>query len=188
MIVAISVLRKEHDAILRMLDVTAEVSKLLKRREPIDPETLSSLLEFFRMFADQCHHGKEEAMFLPMLDRKGMPPFAGPVGVMLQEHEKGRDLVREMADATDSFLENGTGSGRRWAKAAGGYIWFLRQHIFEENNILFVIAEERLNPSEQARLEEEFERQEMEKMGPGTQERIHALMDKLSSQFLGKEK
>ena len=57
---ATGVLRKEHDAILRMLDVTEEVARQLDRGARVAPETLAGLLEFFRLFADRCHHGKEE--------------------------------------------------------------------------------------------------------------------------------
>jgi hemerythrin-like domain-containing protein len=171
-----------------MLEVTEEVSKLLEKGGSIDTRTLSSLLEFFRVFADQCHHGKEEEILFPALEGKGMPRHGGPVGVMLEEHERGRDLIREMGEATDSFRERDTGSGRRWAKAASGYISLLREHISKENNILFVIAEKMLNDSEQANLAAAFDRLEEEKIGSGTHERLHTVMDELSAQFLGEGK
>ena len=47
---ATTILRKEHDAILRMLDVTEEVARQLDARRPVAPERLFELLEFFRLF------------------------------------------------------------------------------------------------------------------------------------------
>jgi hemerythrin-like domain-containing protein len=185
---ATPVLRKEHDAVLRMLEVTEKVSRLAEKGESLDPVTLSNLLEFFRVFADPCHHGKEEDILFPALENKGMPRHGGPLGVMFREHERGRDLIREIGEATDSIRNNEAGSGRCWAKAARGYISFLREHIFKENNMLFVMAEKILNASEQASLKAAFDRLEEEKMGSGTHERLHAVMGKLSPQFLDEER
>ena len=55
----------------------------------------------------------------------------------------------------------------------------MRAHIGKENNILFQIAEQLLTPDEQTTLAEQFEKIEVEKMGAGTHERLHAKMDKL---------
>jgi hemerythrin-like domain-containing protein len=51
--------------------------------------------------------------------------------------------------------------------------------LSKENNILFAMAERVLTPAEQADLAEEFEGLEVEKMGAGTHERLHAMMDAL---------
>ena len=90
MATATEILRKEHDAILRMLEVTEQVAEQLDRGEKVAPQTLDGLLEFFRLFADQCHHGKEEELLFPALERKGMPRQTGPIEVMLIEHDHGR--------------------------------------------------------------------------------------------------
>ena len=72
MAIATDVLRREHDAILRMLEVTELVAEQLDQGEKVKPETLDGLLEFFRLFADRCHHGKEEELLFPALERKGL--------------------------------------------------------------------------------------------------------------------
>ena len=65
-------------------------------------EVLANLQEFFRLFADQCHHGKEEELLFPLLEQKGIPRTGGPIGVTLHEHEEGRALVRQMGDAVEA--------------------------------------------------------------------------------------
>ena len=42
------------------------------------------------------------------------------------------------------------------------------------------------SPAEQGKLAEDFEKIEVEKMGVGTHERLHALMDKMVAEFLPK--
>jgi len=179
MATATDVLRKEHDAILRMLEVTEQVAEQLDRGEKVAPETLEGLLEFFRLFADRCHHGKEEELLFPALESKGMPRQSGPIGVMLSEHDHGRSLIQQMAQESAAYASGTSAAGGWWAIAARGYVQLLREHICKENNILFVMADRMLTGTEQQELVIAFERVEEEKMGVGTHERLHALMDKL---------
>ena len=180
---ATGILRIEHQAILRVLGVAEEVSKRIDGGESVGATSLQEILEFLKVFADACHHGKEEDLLFPALERKGMPREGGPVGVMLIEHEQGRALIREMSEAAANLASGNSAAARRWAAAAREYIALLRNHIVKEDNILFVMAERALTDAEQAQLLEEFEKVETRKMGPGTHERMHALMEKLCAEF-----
>jgi len=68
MTTATQILRNEHDAILSMLDATEEAARQLGAGEAVEPRVLDGLLEFFRLFADRCHHGKEEDLLFPKLE------------------------------------------------------------------------------------------------------------------------
>ena len=175
---ATAILRKEHDAILKMLDATEEAARRIGAGGTVKVETLEGLIEFFRLFADKCHHGKEEDLLFPLLESRGMPRVGGPTGVMLHEHEQGRALIKRMVEAA-AGCRRGEKAEAAWAEAARGYTELLRQHIHKENNILFVMAENMLSPDEQKQLAAEFDKAEIEKMGAGTHERLHASMDKL---------
>ena len=65
---ATEILRKEHEAILTMLDALDQTSQQLLGGALVQPSTLQGLLEFFQLFADRCHHGKEEAHLFPALE------------------------------------------------------------------------------------------------------------------------
>jgi hemerythrin-like domain-containing protein len=176
---ATDILRKEHDVILKMLDATDAVGRRLLLGEKVSSDTLNGLLEFFRLFADRCHHGKEEDFLFPLLEKKGIPRGGGPIGVMLSEHGRGRELIHEMELAASQFQDSPGVSGRRWAQAAGEYTNLLREHIAKENDVLFQMAESLLTNEEQERLAQEFERMEIQKMGVGTHERLHSRMNEL---------
>lgn len=184
MTTATAVLRREHDAILRMLEVTEQVARLLEHSRPVRANILSDLLEFFQGFADRCHHGKEEDLLFPLLEQKGLPGEGGPTGVMRHEHEQGRALVQQMKEAAAAHARGVPGAGQEWAAAARDYAALLRRHIDKENNILLQVAEQLLSGAEQAELAAAFERVEEDKLGTGTHERLHALMEKLSSEVL----
>jgi hemerythrin-like domain-containing protein len=181
---ATEILRREHDAIRRMLDVAEELAHRLRQDESVAPEMLGELNEFFQLFADRCHHAKEEELLFPLLEQKGIPRAGGPIGVMLAEHEEGRALVRGMVESADAYGRGEKTAGRRWAEAARQYSDLLSQHILKENNVLFGMAERVLSPADQTRLADNFERLETEKMGVGTHERLHRVMDRLAAQVL----
>lgn len=179
---ATEILRHEHEAILRMLGATEEVAGLLNRGEQVSPEILTGLLEFFQLFACQCHHDKEEELLFPLLEKRGLPRQS--LRVMLREHDQGRWLIGELAAATAAH-EAGDEAGRPcWAVAARGYARLLREHIFKENNVLFRVADRLLNQADQEELAAAFEKIEEEKMGRGTHQRLHALMDKLLAELM----
>ena len=181
---ATTILREEHDAILRMLDATEEVARSIAAGGHPAQARLANILEFFRLFADRCHHGKEEGLLFPLLEQKGLPRAGGPIGVMLAEHEEGRGYVGQMAEAIEAYGRDPVGSGRQWMEAARNYSALLRQHIHKENNVLFMVAENLLSHAEQEELAAAFEKVEEEKIGAGTHKRLHALMEKLTAEVL----
>ncbi len=176
-------LRREHEAILKMLEVAAELASRLEARAPVTAEQLRDTVEFFIVFADRCHHAKEEDLLFPALEQKGMPRAGGPIAVMLHEHEIGRAAVRRMGEAAQAYPAD-PDAGLRWAAAARDYSGLLGGHIQKENNILFVMAERLLSDAEQAKLGADFETVETERLGAGTHERLHALMERLTTQIL----
>jgi hemerythrin-like domain-containing protein len=171
-----AILRQEHEAVTRMLDAAELAAGKLERKEAIRPDLLEGIGEFFSLFVDKCHHGKEEELFFPALAKKGMPVEGGPVGVMLQEHEEGRKLAGRMRELASAYAKGDSAAGAAWAAEARTYIRLLREHILKENNVLFPMAEGILAPEEEEALAAQFEQLEIEKMGRGTHERLHARM------------
>ena len=177
-------LRQEHDTILRMLEATEEVARRLRLEASVPADTLQGFLEFFQVFADRCHHGKEEGLLFPRLEQKGLARSGGPIGVLREEHEQGRGLLSEMAASAADYRQGREAAGPRWAEAALRYAVLLRQHIHKENTVLFWVAENLLSQAEQEELAAAFEQWEQEKIGAGTHERLHAWMEKVTTELL----
>ncbi len=173
---ATAILRHEHEAVGHMLGAAEAAAGRLERNEPVRPEVLENIQEFFALFVDQCHHGKEEEIFFPALAKRGLPVEGGPIAVMLLEHEEGRELVAQLGDFARAYAKGEAGAGVAWARAARRYARLLSEHIWKENSVLFPMAEGILSPEEQNSLAAEFERLEIDKMGAGTHERLHARM------------
>lgn len=164
-----AMLRHEHEVILRALAVLERIGQGLEAGRPLDRAVLGRLVDFFRTFADRCHHGKEEAHLFPALERYGIPKEGGPLGVMLREHEEGRALVRTIAE----------GDAAETVEAIHRYVTLLRAHIDKENNVLFPLAEQVLPEEEQHALLRAFEEVEQAVAGPVVHERLLAELARL---------
>ncbi len=125
------VLRDEHGLILRGLDVLETAAGRLEAGQEPPDGWWEDALDWLRSFADRTHHAKEEDLLFPAMIRAGLPSAGGPIDVMLEEHERGRALVRAMSVST----------GAARAAAAREYVALLRAHIDKENEVLFPLAD-----------------------------------------------
>ena len=178
---ATKVLRQEHEVILAVLDATEEVATNLENGADTPPELLTTTVEFLKLYADRQHHGKEEDLLFPELEKQGMPRKGGPVAVMLMEHQMGRSHMARMAEAAEAYKNGYKSAGGEWADAALDYVALLREHIAKENNILFVMAERILSADDQQRLATEFAGVDKNKIGAAEGERLLRLAEQLTA-------
>lgn len=179
MIYASTDLRNEHEGILHGLEILEEMATRLADAQPVELEDLESMLDFLKSFADRCHHGKEEGLYFPALEKAGVPRENGPIGVMLTEHVEGRSRIAQMGEAL-----TGTFAPEKFATAASAYVELLRNHIAKENQVLFEMGDQRLPAAQQEELAEAFERYEAEVMGPGVHEHFHHMLEHLGQKYL----
>ncbi len=151
------ILRDEHDVILRGLEILQSCSERLQFGEEVSPDTLDSLIEFFRLFADQTHHGKEEALLFPAMIERGFSRDSGPIHCMLADHEQNRELTKKMVQASGEYRSGDKAAALRFAEAAAEYVYVLREHIQKENMVLFNMAEQVILASEEAALLAKFQ-------------------------------
>lgn len=177
-------LKEEHQGILLMLKILDKVCVKLESKEKVDPDHLERIVEFFRVFADKCHHGKEEDLLFPEMEKSGVPKERGPIGVMLIEHDQGRAFVKGMGEAATRYKKGGSTGLAEFTKNARDYIALLTQHINKENNILFPMGDRVVSREKQEELVEAFETLEREKIGAGTHEKFHQLLHHLQEVYL----
>ena len=77
------ILSQEHRAIESMLDALETQIRQAKSGGPFPRLFCDDALDFFRNFADGCHHAKEENLLFPRMRERGVPQYGGPIGVML---------------------------------------------------------------------------------------------------------
>ncbi len=138
---ATEVLRDEHVHILEVAEVLERILDGIEQGAGPDFGSLDECVQFFRLFADACHHGKEEDLLFPELEVRGLPRQTGPIAVMLNEHRQGRAFVGHMADALPKAQKGDEQAWRILANAGRGYIELIRGHILKEDNVLFNMAD-----------------------------------------------
>jgi len=72
---------------------------LLKEQREVEINDLKEMVNFFKLFADKCHHGKEEGMLFPEMEKVGITKENGPIGQMLLEHVEGRKYISQMSES-----------------------------------------------------------------------------------------
>ncbi len=177
------ILSDEHRVIEQVLECLERMADDCRRHGILDAQAAKDATDFFRNFADRCHHGKEESHFFPAMEAKGFSRDEGPTGVMLREHDQGRACVRGMDEAIDAAAAGDAAAQRRFVEHATHYVDLLREHIQKEDHCLFAMANQVFSDSDQRELLSAFSRVEADDMGAGTHEKFLALANALAERF-----
>jgi len=151
------ILSQEHRAIESRMDEMEEQLRGLTPGQPFPRRFFDDALDFFRNFADGCHHAKEENLLFPRMKQRGVLEQGGPIGVMLAEHDEGRSYLKAVRENLDAAERGDPEARQRVAANATAYIGLLRQHIMKDDNILFRMARMVLQPDDVVELNREFE-------------------------------
>jgi hemerythrin-like domain-containing protein len=174
----IDTLRDEHNGVLYVLDQLERAVSAAERGVPLPADVFVDIQEFFAIFVDKCHHGKEEAELFPRLTSADGRAL---VERLEAEHVTGRRLAAAYASATEAYQPGVAASGTRLAETARAYAAFLRSHIAVETEQLFPVVETLVEQDQD--LVDAFERVEEEQIGPGTHERLHGMIDGLGGRI-----
>lgn len=174
-------LMNEHRVIERMLKVVSNAADRLESGKEVDKELLVGAADFFKNFADKCHHSKEEKLLFEKMMERGVSGEVGPIAVMLREHEDGRAHIRKIAALSGN--KHDRRNSEELIKHLRGYVALLSQHIQKEDNILYPLADRILTPGDQEELAKGFERVEDEVMGPGVHERYHNMIEEWERRY-----
>jgi len=170
----------EHEGILIGLKILEKITENIKMNLAFERKDIGEMINFLKLFADKCHHGKEEGLLFPAMERAGIIKENGLIGEMLKEHELGRSYIHKMQEA-DHLEELDID---KYVEASMKYIDLLRVHIEKENTILFPMGDNAIPKKVQEALLEQFETHEATVMGEGTHEKLHLMLHVFQSKYL----
>jgi hemerythrin-like domain-containing protein len=176
-------LKDEHQGIKIVFRILEKICEKLKADATLNTDHFEGILEFFEVFVDKCHHGKEEYLLFPALEEAGIPR-QGPIAVMLSEHVMGRNYVRAISEAYSGYKAGNMSASVGLIENAEGYISLMLVHIDKEDNMLYPMADSLFSKEKQELLYDGFEKIEIERIGIGKHEEFHGLIDKLSKIYL----
>jgi hemerythrin-like domain-containing protein len=66
-------LKNDHESILLMLRIMSSISNKIKTEGKVDVIQIEKIIDFLKTFADKSHHGKEEDILFPAMEKAGIP-------------------------------------------------------------------------------------------------------------------
>jgi hemerythrin-like domain-containing protein len=124
--------------IKEMVDLIDLSVEKLEKGMHISSEAMSKELEFCRDFVSKWHESKEEQVLLPALNKSGYPNDRGPIWETIEDHRKGRSILRRW-----STIERATKEEQRlkaFVEYAGAFSMYLFEHVKEEEKGLYRAA------------------------------------------------
>lgn len=180
---AIRLLMKEHRLIELVCDALLPFAGGERREQADDRAELQRFVAFFRGFADECHHRKEEDILFRAMIAAGLPRHGGPVAVILLEHDEVRRYVAALQDLAALPRPWSTADRDRLVHSASAYAELLFEHIRKEDAILYPLAEQHLPPEAKAQVDSTCARFDVEQAA-GVQ-RLRLLGEDLVSRHAG---
>jgi hemerythrin-like domain-containing protein len=180
---ATDILKEEHRTIELVLTALEGMATLVDQQGRLDAVDAGKAIDFIRSFADKYHHAKEEDLLFVEMESVGFSREAGPIAVMLYDHDAGRRHVRQMDEARAAYLKNDKAAAANFAEHASQFAALLRAHIQKEDNILYPMADDALGEASQKALLEGFARADKANGGQETRQRFAAVAAELSATY-----
>jgi hemerythrin-like domain-containing protein len=94
----------EHRLIERMVSLLNEEMHAIEKNNEVHLELIDNAVDFFRTYADRCHHGKEEdILFRDLAKKKLSAEHKRIMDELIQEHVFGRETVGKLFSAKERY-------------------------------------------------------------------------------------
>ena len=167
-------LKRDHEVTER---VFAAMEARFSSAEGPSPALVGLLVEYLH-YVDRCHNQKEEQHLFPRLEAKGMPRHGGPLGVMLQEHERAQQILSRLLPLATRYAGGAKEAAAELRAAFGEYASLCKDHFWKENDILYPMALRMLGEDEAAAVVAGIEQVEAS-LGTGTRERYYRIAQEI---------
>ncbi len=155
--IPIGPLMREHRRIERMVELMRRELKKAELKNRMDPDFIYATVDFFRMYADRCHHGKEEDILFRDLEKRELTSeHRAGMDDLINDHKIGRDLVKELLTANEAYVRNEEGAFERIVETLNKLIEFYPEHIEKEDKEFFYPCMEYFSADEKDAMLKEF--------------------------------
>lgn len=175
-------LMNDHELILRMLDALEKGADRADNGHHVRPGFFLDAADFITDFADGCHHRKEEGVYFEEMAASGLPPHAGPIGVMRREHDIARGHTRALRAAAERLVKGDAAASADAVSSARAYVSLMREHIMKEDAVLFPIGDRLFSPAAQASILERFARINLEARGASYGDAPEVIVERLEAE------
>jgi hemerythrin-like domain-containing protein len=153
----IDLLEEENRYIARVVSAADRLADRLAANQPVEARTLKDVADFMLLYADKCHHGKEEDKLFPLLEKRGVPTHGCPLEALSHEYGIGRALAKGLTEAVAAYRRADRTATIRLINNLRGIAELYPNHIWKEDHLLFPISHKVLSTEDQYDLALEFE-------------------------------
>lgn len=135
----IGLLMIEHRLIERMIKQMARELERVKAGEEVDLAFIDEAVDFIRVYADRCHHGKEEDILFRGLAGKTLSTEHRRImEELIQEHKWGRESVSKLAAARQRCQQGDRAAAPEIMAQLEKLCQFYPRHIEKEDKRFFI--------------------------------------------------
>lgn len=178
---AINQMTAEHRHIETVIKSLRDTVVVLDHRQRLNIEKLRKVVEFLRVYADQRHHQREEALFFPILVKRGVPPQGCPIGGLNNDHEKGRLLVSALEEQIALYEQQRPGADRALRQTLQEIAKLYHHHLWMEDAMVFPMAEKLISEDDNREMMIKFADLDRS-IGPEVVARLEQFAGSLSAQ------
>ncbi len=156
-VLPIGLLMKEHRLIEELVSgVQTELSREMEQKT-VNFGFLEVAIDFFRTYADKCHHGKEENILFRELEKKQLSTeLRKTMQELMDEHIFARKTVNELEASKAEFASGNVESISGIITNLKKLVEFYPKHIAKEDKTFFYPVMAALSKEEQDRMMQEF--------------------------------
>jgi hemerythrin-like domain-containing protein len=173
---AIAALEHEHREIQKAVTLMSNLARELELGHECDPAFLIEIVQFLRIFGEQCHHAKEEKALFTLLAAKGVPASGCPIAVLVGEHRRGHELLNQLEVVSAQYKAGDRSARPALLNSLNLLVDLYQQHIWKEEYLLFPMANKVLAAADYDILSKEFDAVEA-KIGFDVHRAMEAMID-----------
>lgn len=182
----IEILIEEHRLIRHYLNDSSVALYLMHKEQWPDKKFFEIGVDFTRSFSDKFHHFKEEYILFLKLSQKKQGDIDSEIIFLRDQHERARNFTIEISRSLEKYTPKNNIHSRSIAENLGYYNLLLRQHIHQEDHVIYPMVHGLFTESEQQEILEDFQKAE-EKFDPAffdaSETKVNAMSTLLGEQF-----
>lgn len=129
----------EHRLIEKVIALMEKAISRAENLKQIDPDLIQDFTRFIRLYADQCHHGKEEEILFEELKKKNISRGHKIImSQLIEDHKWGRKTTGELVAANEKYRKGDGNVLLEIITKMKALIEFYPRHIQKEDRQFFI--------------------------------------------------
>jgi hemerythrin-like domain-containing protein len=129
----------EHRLIERMVAVMEGAVTSIQSGKKVNPVFVDTVIDFFRIYGDKTHHGKEEDILFAALAKKNLSPdHRKMLDKLIDDHVQARKMIAKLSEANEKYLTGDEDTGKDILSILKQLTVLYRKHIALEDKDFFI--------------------------------------------------